>query len=147
MNPEQETLQIEIRREADALHGVIIQEGRAASGSRSELFTPGAILWPAEGVEILLEHRGKVAATVIPQRAANGEIRFSTPLSPDILAAWEAGKRHLSIEFVALAERRVKAGIREISKALVRAAALVSAPEYDAAVAEIRDQKRRRRWR
>ena len=72
---------------------------------------------------------------------------FQTPLSPDIIAAWESGKRHLSIEFVALAERRVKAGIREISKALVRAAALVTAPEYDAAVAEIRDQKRRRRWR
>ena len=146
MNPEQETIEVEIRREADSLRGVMIQEGRAASGGRAELFTPDSIMWPAEGVEILLEHRGKVAATVIPQRAANGEIRFSTPLSPDILATWEGGKRHLSIEFVALAERRVKAGIREVSKALVRAAALVSAPEYDSAVAEVRDKKRRR-WR
>ena len=42
-----------------SLRGVMLQEGRAASGGRKELFAPGSVSWPHDGVAILTEHHGK----------------------------------------------------------------------------------------
>ena len=78
----------------------------------------------------------------------NGEIRISTPATPEIIEAVEAGKTGLSVEFQALKEIRTKAGVREIQRALVDAAALVSSPEYVQGRAEIREKDRRNiEWR
>ena len=65
------------------LVGVVIAEGRAASGGRREVFAPGAAEWPRRGIEILPEHRGQVETTTTPERAANGEIRIRAKLTMD----------------------------------------------------------------
>ena len=133
-----ETRDVEVRREAEELHAVLIQEGRASSGGRRELFTPGAIQW-RDGVDILAVHRGKVETRAIPERQADGRITVVAALTDGLREAWNDGRRFMSVEFHALEERTVKSGIREVSKALVVAGAMVKKPEYDAAVAEVRD--------
>ena len=134
-------------RETDGkprLHGVLIQEGRAASGGRAELFAPGSVVWPDSGVTIKIGHGGPEAATAHPARHPSGEIRISAPASPAIVEAVKAGRDGLSVEFLALREQRTAGGVREISRALVDAAALVSQPEYSQARAELRSKKRKR---
>ena len=56
------------------LHGVLIQEGRAAS-ARAEIFAPGSLQWSAEGIALRAEHLGAEDSRAIPTREANGEIR------------------------------------------------------------------------
>ena len=59
----------------------------------------------------------------------------------------KAGKRYMSVEFVAVRARVTAGGVREILSALVPAAALTASPEYDTTSAELRDrQGRRRLW-
>ena len=129
------------------LHGIIVQEGRAATGGRAEVFSPGSILWPAEGIIIRDRHYGSEVARAIPTREPNGEIRVSAPASPEVFAlVQQQGRRYMSVEMHALAQTRTAGGVREISKALVSAAALTDSPEYKMATAEVRDKARRRIW-
>ena len=135
---------VEVRESATGpmLHGVLIQEGRAAS-VRSEVFAPLSLVWSSDGVAIRAEHRGVEVARAIPTREANGEIRIAASASAAIVAAFNKGRRFLSIEFHAVQETRSAAGVREIQQAFVPGAALVSDPEYKQARAEVRA----RRWR
>ena len=59
-------------READegpTLHGVVLQEGRAAQGGRAESFAPLSVVWPATtGIALLAEHRGTAMAHAVPVR-------------------------------------------------------------------------------
>ena len=128
------------------LHGVLIQEGRAAS-SRPEVFAPGSLVWDGtRGIALRATHLGVEDSRAIPTREANGEIRISTPASAAIVAAFNEGRRYLSIEFHALKETRSAAGVREIQEAFLPGAALVADPEYkQAVVTEIRS-KRMRVW-
>ena len=119
------------------LHGVLIQEGRAAS-VRPEVFAPLSLVWSSDGVAIRAAHRGAEVARAIPTREANGEIRIETPASAALVAAFTEGRRFLSIEFHALQESKSAAGVREIQKAYLPGAALVSDPEYKQARAEVR---------
>ena len=83
------SLPVEIREGQDKqpqIDGILVQEGRAGS-IRRELFTPGSVLWPSEGVGILVGHGGPLAGTVQPTRETNGEIRFSAPASPAMVQA------------------------------------------------------------
>ena len=146
---QQITCQIELRETAGRkprLNGVILQEGRAAAGGRSELFTPGSISWPESGISIRTEHRGAEETRAVPVREPNGEIRISAVATPRIAAAVRAGKDHLSIEFYALQEHRTAGGVREIVRALVDGAALTDDPEYQQAAAEVRNRRGRRVW-
>ena len=134
-------------READdgpMLRGVVLQEGRAAQGGRAEVFTPLSVVWPSDGIALRGEHRGAELARAVPTRDADGSLRISTPATPAILAAYKT-RRYFSIEFHAISEVRTKAGVREITRALVDAAALVPNPEYPNVRAEVRS-KRRRVW-
>ena len=81
----------------------------------------------------------------IPTREANGEISIATPAPPAIVAAFNEGRKFLSIEFHAVQETRSAAGVREIQLAFLPGAALVADPEYLQTGAELRS-KRRRRW-
>ena len=137
---EVEHLQIELRQTASALHGVLIQEGRAASGGRSEVFIPGAVEWPPSGVDILASHQGSIEAQVTPERQASGEITFVAKLTDGLREAWAAGRQHMSVEFYTMAQRQTKGGVREVQRALVTAGALTDRPEYDTATAELREQ-------
>ena len=131
---------LELRSDGSELHGVLIAEGRASSGGRSELFAPGSVEWFPDGVAILPEHRGAVETRVIPERQSDGSITFSAKLTDGMRRAWEAGRRWMSVEFRALSERTVKGGIREVQRALVVNGAMVSNPEYDVATTEIRSE-------
>ena len=135
---------IELREAKDGpmLHGVLIQEGRAAS-ARAEVFAPGSLVWSATGIAIRAEHLGEEVSRAIPTRAANGELRIATPASAPIVAAYNEGRRFLSIEFHALQETRSAAGVREIQQAFLPGAALVVDPEYAQARAEVRARRRK----
>ena len=128
------------------LHGTMIQEGRAASGGRRELFAPGSIEWPSEGVAVLAEHRGRMETRGQVIRRRDGRLTLTARATDAIRRAVEAGKRFMSVEFRALEERTTKGGVREVLRAFVDAAALVAAPEYDTTAAEVRSKRRRRVW-
>ena len=141
------TCSLEVRESETGpmLHGVVLQEGRAAQGGRAESFAPLSVVWPATGIALLAEHRGAALAHAVPVRDADGSLRIATPATPAILEAFEA-RKFFSVEFHAISEVRTKAGVREITRALVESAAMVSSPEYKQATAEIRDSSLRKVW-
>ena len=139
---------LEIRESDDGEHlnGVIVQEGRAGT-ARKELFTPGSLVWPAEGVPIRETHLKGEVGRAVPTRHPGGEIRVRMKATPAIRSAYESGKRFLSAEFHSLLESRAAGGIREIESALLAGAAMVADPEYKQATVEIRRKGRRlSRW-
>ena len=127
------------------LRGTILQEGRAASGGRREVFIPGSVSWPSEGVAVLTEHRGQSEVRGQVVRERDGRLRITARATEGIRAAVKAGKRFMSVEFQAIEERTTSGGVREILKALVSAAALVVSPEYDQTLAEVRKKSAPRR--
>ena len=129
---------VELRDAGRTLRGVMLQEGRAASGGRAEVFTPGSVEWPSTGVGILLGHRERPEVRAMPSRESDGRIVVQAPATPAIREAVEGGRRFMSVEFHALEERVTKGGVREIQRALVPDVALVADPEYDTTVAEVR---------
>ena len=60
------TIPVEIREgdNGQTLSGTILQEGRAATGGRRELFVPGSVTWPVEGMDLLVRHGGPHAVRV-----------------------------------------------------------------------------------
>lgn len=137
-------LNVEVREAGGELHGVIVQEGRAASGGRAEVFAPGSVAWPSDGVAILTEHQGAAEVRAFPHRDSMGRINIRARATEAIKAAIAEGKRFMSVEFRSIEERNTKGGVREILRAYVDAAALVTAPEYDSTAAELRDKAARR---
>ena len=131
-------LELELREHGRELHGVIVQEGRAATGGRAEVFAPNSIEWPASGIDILPEHRAESEVKVIPERQDDGRISIRARATDALRKAYAEGRRYLSVEFHALREVRTPGGVREIQKAMVVAAAMVKTPEYSMAVAELR---------
>ena len=131
---------VEIREAAEGpeLRGVMVQEGRAATGGRRELFAPGSIQWPDAGIGILLAHRTAPEVRAVAARESDGRITVRAPATPAIREAVAAGKRFLSVEFFSIEERTTAGGVRELLRALVPTVALTAAPEYDMTVAEIR---------
>ena len=125
--------------------GCLIQEGRAAS-ARAEVFAPGSLQWSAEGIALRAEHLGVEDSRAMPARSTNGEIRIAARASTAIVAAFNAGRKFLSIEFYALQSTISKSGVREIQAGFLSGAALVSDPEYKQATAEIRARNRRKYW-
>ena len=145
------TCEIEIREAERAgyepqLRGTILQEGRAASGGRAEVFAPGSVEWPSGGVAVLAEHRGKTEARGQVIRRRDGRLTLTARATERIRRAVAAGRKYMSVEFNSLQERTTKGGVREIQRAFVPAAALVADPEYDMTRAEVRAKRRRRLW-
>ena len=141
---------VEIRAAEDGtprFRGVMLQEGRAASGGRREVFAPLSAEWPTEGVGILLAHREAPAMRAAANREPDGRIIVEGDATPEIREAVEGGRRYMSVEFHALQERTTKGGVREILRAFIPDAALVADPEYDTTAAEVRAKaKRVRVW-
>ena len=143
---------IELRAAADSpgrITGVIVETGRVAA-DRREVFTPGSVQWPSNGIRLLAEHRGRLVMRVQPI-VEGAAIRLDSPLPDTALGREVAGeirsgrKAGLSVEFVATNEATV-AGVREVRAALVDAAAVVASPAYDQARVEVRHRTGRRRW-
>ena len=135
---------VEIREgeKGPVLSGIVLQEGRAAAGGRAESFSPFSVVWPAEGIKLLGEHRGTALAQAVPVRDVDGSLRIETPATQEIIDAF-ATRKFFSVEFKAISEIRTKSGTREITRALVEAAAMVKSPEYSQAIAEVRSTRRR----
>ena len=143
---------IEIRAAVDSpgrIVGTIIETGRVA-GDRRELFVPGAVKWPAGGVRLLAEHRGREVMTFTPKvEGAKIQIDDKLPdsaIGREVAAEIRAGrKRGLSVEFYASDEGQVQ-GVREVRSALIDCVAIVKSPAYVQAVAEVRNKRARRVW-
>ena len=135
---------VELREAEDGpmLHGVLIQEGRAAS-ARAEVFAPLSLVWASDGIAIRAKHLGAEDSRAIPTRETNGEIRIAAPASAAIVSAYNEGRRFLSIEFHSVQETRSAAGVREIQQAFLPGVAMVRSPEYAQARAEVRSRQRR----
>lgn len=133
----------ELREAGESFHGVILTEGRAASGGRAEVFVPGSLVWPEAGISITDGHGGDRLASAVPARA-EGEIRITAPATDSLRQAVAAGRKFMSIEFRSLSERQTRGGVREVLRAFVDVAALVSDPEYDTTRAEVRAADHRR---
>ena len=144
------SFEVEIRqadnREPE-LFGVMLTEGRAASGGRAEVFAPGSVSWPSEGVGISAGHDGETEVRAHPVRGRDGKLTIRARATATLRQAVENGARFMSVEFHALQERRTQGGVREILGALVERAALVPNPEYDTTAAELRNKRGRRWWR
>ena len=149
MQPESVVVPVEVR-EATAdtpvrLTGVLLPIGRVAV-DRQEVFTPGSVQFPAGGVRLLLEHRGREVMRFTPvEDVASGEWRIDAEL-PDsdegreAAALVKSGRRPaLSVEFYALSDQRVSR-VREIRSALVEATALCREGCYGQARAELRSR-------
>ena len=137
------------RQSPGRLSGVLIQTGRVAS-DRREVFTPGSVRWPANGVRLLAEHRGRMVGRFQPvEDGSEIRIDYALPdsaLGREVATEVRAGRKAgLSVEFFATEERSVQ-GVREVRGALVDAAAVVESPAYEQARAEIRSKGRRRVW-
>ena len=130
--------ELELRQEGRELVGVILQEGRAATGGRAEVFTPGSVQWPADGIDLLPEHRADSEVKAIPERQPDGRISIRAAATDALRRAYAEGRKYLSIEFHAVSAVHTRGGVREIQKAMVLAAAMVRTPEYNMAVAELR---------
>ena len=143
------TFEVEIREGRPgyepSLRGTMLTEGRAASGGRAEVFAPGSVEWPSEGVAILTEHRGPVEVRGQVVRQRDGKLTLTARATDAIKQAVASGRKWMSVEFRALEERTTAAGVREVLRAFVDAAALTASPEYDTTGAEVRSKRRMRR--
>ena len=142
------SFEIEIRQAETGpeLRGVMLTEGRAASGGRAEVFAPLSVQWPSEGVEISPSHDLPSETRAVPVREPDGKLTIQARATDALRQAVQAGARFMSVEFHALRERRTQGGIREILSALVVRAALAKTPEYDTTAAELRNKQGRRVW-
>ena len=141
---------VEERGSVGRLTGVLIETGRVAS-DRREVFVPGSVKWPAEGVKLLHGHAGEAVLTFFPKHEG-AEVRIDeqlpdTSLGRRVATEVRSGERaSLSVEFFSLAES-VVSSVREIRSALVEAVALVADGSYKQAVVEVRAKRKRHRWR
>ena len=146
--PLQYVIPAEIREAADGpmLRGVILQEGRAASGGLAEVFAPMSVVWPSDGIALLGEHRAQVElGRAVPTRDADGTLHVETRATEAILSVYTT-RKYFSIEFQSIREIRTAGGVREIQRALVDAAALVPNPEYPNVRAEVRARRPIYQW-
>ena len=141
------SFEIEIRETENrepSLFGTILTEGRAAS-ERRELFAPGSVQWPSDGVEIAPGHFMPSEARAHPVRQRDGRLTISARATDALRKAVESGAKYMSVEFHALREKRTKGDIREILSALVVRAVVTKTPEFDTTAAEVRSKKQGRR--
>ena len=140
------------RQSPGRLSGVLMVYGSPAT-NRAELFAPGALSWPANGIIVRRQHaRDRPIMRVIPE-VRGSQVVLDAPL-PDTQAGRDTAAEirdglfaGLSIEFRATAQRFVN-GRRIITKALLNGAGLVDSPEYPGSRVELRQLScgRRRLW-
>ena len=143
----------ETRRGPGRLTGVLITEGEQA-GDRREVFAPGALSWPDTGILLRRQHvREMPIARIVPKREGNkiivDEILPDTLAGRDCAAEVRAGLfKGLSIEFVSKKES-FRAGLRQISAAVLDGAGLVDSPSYSGSLVSVRSKgtgRRSRTW-
>lgn len=135
------------------IYGVLMTYGER-SHDRPEVFAPGSLSWPTDGVVLRRQHqRGQPITRVVPETRGD-QVVVDMPL-PDTQAGRDAAReirgglfRGLSVEF----NRAVSDypnGIRRIKRAVLTGAGLVDSPSYQGAAVEVRRERAgmgRRRW-
>ena len=147
---------VELRNDASRqgpgrLVGRILRYNTRAT-DRPEVFEPGALTWPADGVVLNRQHeRGAPIMRVIPALVGD-ELRIDQAL-PDTTAGRDAATeirsgllRGLSVSFQA-GRQSFTGGVRRIATATMTAVGLVDEPSYNSPV-EVRSRRegRRRVW-
>ena len=138
---------IEVRESEDGprLYGRIVQEGRAAVDSQhAELFAPGSINWPQNGIGVKTRHGQPIELRAMPTRAPDGSIMIAAKATPAIVKAVNDGLKGMSIEFRATEASVLPSGIREITSAFMESAALAREPVYGQGQVEVREKRARR---
>ena len=117
---------------------------------RAELFLPGSVSWPEDGLVINRQHeRGSPIMRITPTSSSTGltvdSVIPNTSAGRDAVEEIRCGLlTGLSVEFRATAQN-ITGGIRRITAAVLSAAALVDSPSYPAPVEvrehELRDQE------
>ena len=125
------------------LVGTLMKYGERAARGRSEVFEPGSLTWPADGIVIERVHRAGSPIMRVHPIERDGAVIVDAAL-PDSVAGRDAAReireglfRHLSVEFRA-ALQTYQGGVRRIKRAALLAAALVTNPEYAGARVEVR---------
>ena len=137
--------------------GTLLEYGQRAR-DRAERFLEGSLTWPDGGIVLNIQHDRSQAVTRFTPKLEGASLTIDAPLpdsqrgrdvavglrpGPDGAAPLYSG---LSVEFVSQQEAR-RAGIRELSKASLIAAALVDSPSYASSSVSLRSrQERRRLW-
>ena len=134
------------------LTGTLLTYGERAS-DRAELFAPGALSWPDDGIVLRRQHqRGQPIMRVVPELRGNAVVIDAA--LPDTAAGRDAAVeirggllRGLSVEFRATGQK-FAAGVRQVTAGVLRGAGLVDDPSYSGSRVEVRDrgQGRRRVW-
>ena len=126
------------------LVGVLMSYGERAQ-DRAEVFEPGSLSWPADGVVLNRQHSRASPILRFAPVESGGKLTVDaeipdTTAGRDALAEIRSGLfRGLSIEFRAV-KQSIVGGIRRISKAILTGAALVDAGSYSDATVEAREQ-------
>ena len=133
------------------LVGRIVRYGERAR-DRAELFEPGSLTWPDDGVVLNRQHERRAPIMRVLPIERNGELLIDQPLI-DTQSARDAAveirsglMRGLSVSFKAT-RQSFAGGVRRIQSAALTAVGLVDSPSYDAPV-EVRARRegRRRVW-
>ena len=131
------------------LSGVLLTYGERAA-DRPELFEPGALAWPSNGIVLRRQHsRAAPIARIVPE-VRGDQVVLDAEL-PDTAAGRDAAAEirggllaGLSVEFRATRER-MAGGVRRIGHALLTGAGLVDSPAYAGSTVEVRQRTGRRR--
>ena len=117
------------------LTGTLITEGEQAN-DRRELFMPGALTWPAEGIVLRRQHARDKPITMIQPRREGNKIVVDEPL-PDTTAGRDAAVeiragmfKGLSVEFVSQRERFAGGLRKDRRRASERRGPRGSTPSY-----------------
>ena len=134
------------------LVGVLLTEG-ARAADRPEMFLPGSLTWPSDGVVLRRQHaRENPIMRVIPERRGAQVVIDS--FLPDTQSGRDAATEiraglftGLSVEFKATADG-YRRGVREIRHAALTGAGLVDSPSYEGSAVAVRHKagRRRRTW-
>ena len=127
-----------------------LMEYETRAGDRPEMFAPGSLEWPADGILLNLSHDRKQ-----PVMRFKPEVRGSAVMIDEALPDTARGRdaatmirnstlRGLSVEFRASKEE-MRGGVRLIRSAALAAAALVDSPSYPSSGVEVRQRDGRRR--
>ena len=126
------------------LVGTLLTYGERA-GDRAEVFEPGSLSWPDDGVVLRRQHdRGAPIARVVPE-VRDGAVVVDVAL-PETRAGRDAAAEvrsglltGLSVEFRAR-RQRYAGGVRRIADALLTGAGLVDSPSYKGSAVEVRQR-------
>ena len=133
------------------LVGILMPYGERAQ-DRAEVFEPGSLSWPDDGVVLRRQHvRESPIMRIVPVEV-EGRLTVDAPI-PDTAAGRDCASelrsglfRGLSVEFRATAQNIV-GGIRRISKAVLTGAGLVDEGSFAGATVEARAKAERDRDR